>query len=226
MLSNVAAHNELKDHHDFSNYLVEMEMMSMNMSMHNHFLGGEPASLPRLRGTSRRALRRVGSAPPRRPLRSPARRSALAQRHVATVLAGASHDALRIGLQQKISEMESMESRLSVQLKELIKELAALDAARRQMERAASKQGVREVTVRCIELHAKLQKKFAKQRRDGGGGTFLTEADAAAAAEGASGMAGLLSLLEGEQRDQERRAAVMASSGEKVQRTIALLQGY
>ena len=85
-----------------------------------------------------------------------------------------------------------------------------LDAARRQMERAASKQGVREVTVRCIELHAKLQKKFAKQRRDGGGGTFLTEADAAAAAEGASGMAGLLSLLEGEQRDQERRAAVMA----------------
>ena len=33
MLSNVAAHNELKDHHDFSNYLVEMEMMSMNMSM-------------------------------------------------------------------------------------------------------------------------------------------------------------------------------------------------
>ena len=44
MLSNVAAHNELKDHHDFSNYLVEMEMMSMNMSMHSHFLGGEPAS--------------------------------------------------------------------------------------------------------------------------------------------------------------------------------------
>ena len=65
MLSNVAAHNELKDHHDFSNYLVEMEMMSMNMSMHNHFLGGEPASLPRLRGTSRRACLLYTSPSPR-----------------------------------------------------------------------------------------------------------------------------------------------------------------
>ena len=34
---------------------------------------------------------------------------ARAHPQAATVLAGASHDALRIGLQQKISEMESME---------------------------------------------------------------------------------------------------------------------
>ena len=36
MLSNVAAHNELKDHHDFSNYLVEMEMMSMAQQQAGH----------------------------------------------------------------------------------------------------------------------------------------------------------------------------------------------